>query len=78
MDWERIFIETRKGTEVFIIVPEVMKKGKEGKREARVLRVRKRLTDILPFFQTYLGCLAVFSLILQLEVAVQSHYGDTA
>ena len=53
MDWERIFIETRKGTKVFIIVPESNEKrgGKEGgksvKGEKEVDRYPSLLRNVL-------------------------------
>ena len=56
-----------------------MERGSEEKA-GRTERMRKggRELDKDPILVTYLECLAVFSLVLQLEVAVQSHYGDTA
>ena len=58
-----------------------MERGSEEKA-GRTERMRKgesgRELDKDPILVTYIECLAVFSLVLQLEVAVHSHYGDTA
>ena len=55
------------------------KARKEENNRGRRIRKRNKEREIkIVILVTYLECLAVFSLVLQLEVAVQSHYGDTA
>ena len=64
-----------------------MQKGKKrrarnkNKKKNRGRRMRKRSKECetkIVILAAYLACLLVFSLVLQLEVAVQSHYEDTA
>ena len=56
---------------------EETERGSEKLREQEKKRVEESQTKIL-ILAAYLEGLAVFSLVLQLEVVVQDHYGDTA
>ena len=57
------------------------KREREIKNKKTVRRIRKRSKEWetkIVILAAYLACLLVFSLVLQFEVAVQGHYGDTA
>ena len=55
------------------------KKEREKKKTARRIRKRSKEWEIkILILAAYLEGLAVLSLVLQLEVVVQGHYGDTA
>ena len=60
---------------------EKRKKTNTKKKKNRARRMRKRSKEWetkIVILAAYLACFLVSSLVLQFEVAVQGHYGDTA
>ena len=74
--WEELFVLTKRETEICHDTRVYAKKQREEDEE-KYERVGESYIKIT-MLTTYLGCLAVLSQALQLEVAVQSRYGDTA
>ena len=73
--WKEV---TRRKIEIGHKTESKCKKGKEENNRGRRMRKRSKEREIkIVILVIYLECLAVFSLVLQLGVAVHSHYGDT-
>ena len=84
--WEELFALTRRMIEAGHETESKCKKGRKREREKKKRKqtVRRKTRKRSKEWETkivvsaaYLACLLVFSLVLQFEVAVQSHYGDT-
>ena len=72
--WKEV---TRRKIEIGHKTESKCKKGKEENNRGRRTSKRSNEQEInIVILVTYLTCL-IFSLVLQFEVAVQSHYGDT-
>ena len=79
--WEELFALARGEIETGHETESKCKNGKKKRKKNRAKRMRnrrKKLETKIMILAAYLACLLVFSLVLQFEVAVQGHYGDTA